>query len=355
MSVSRLHSTDWRSVPSRVVDLLPPALAVRFAHEQAAEKIGALATSAITWAPETHTVTLHTNAPITKEAYDIYSAAMRSASVPGYAPPAVAEFNSASGSSTYNNFQEILVKCGAMSDWLPNTWNTANKLFGGPTPLSNGIVTGLMAGGLGYGAGALAENLFPERYVERGKLRRTLGIAGALSGVGLGLSNAYVNGRARHTNMLSGLITSNNAEPIPYDIAVKKSAFGNSGFGNERPEMQQPFYAPSINVPQFNNAVWSDVGRGTAHGFQTHTPPQYAAAVTGMMSGLSAQQQSPMISPMTVIRGIASAGVGLATANIAGRALAALGGLTPEGQNKLQDMGLWGGMMHAIVPTMFGR
>ena len=355
MSVSRLHSTDWRGVPGRVVDLLPPALVLMVAHEQAAEKIGALATSAITWAPETHIVTLHTNAPITKEAYDIYSAAMQSASVPGYAPPAVAEFNGASGSTTYNNSQEILVKCGTMSNWLPNTWNTANKMLGGPTPLSNGIVTGLMAGGLGYGAGALVENLFPERYVARGKLRRTLGMAGALSGVGLGLSNAYVNGRARHTDMLRGLFTPNTAEPIPYYTSVKKSDFGiSSGLVDEHPEMRHPFYTPSVNVPQFNNAMWSDVGRGAAYGFQTHTPPQYAAAVTGMMSGLSAQHQSPIISPMTVIRGIASAGVGLATANIAGRALSALGGLTPAGQNKLQDMGLWGGMMHAIVPAMFG-
>jgi hypothetical protein len=35
--------------------------------------------------------------------------------------------------------------------------------------------------------------------------------------------------------------------------------------------------------------------------------------------------------------------------------LSALAGLTPAGQEKLQDMGLWGGMMHAIVPSMFGN
>jgi ABC-type Mn2+/Zn2+ transport system permease subunit len=90
------------------------------------------------------------------------------------------------------------------------------------------------------------------------------------------------------------------------------------------------------------------------NGFQTHTPPAYAAATTGLMTGLSAGTSSPIISPATVIRGIASAGVGLATANIAGRALSAMAGLTPEGQHKLQDMGLWGGMMHAIVPAMMG-
>jgi hypothetical protein len=92
-----------------------------------------------------------------------------------------------------------------------------------------------------------------------------------------------------------------------------------------------------------------------AGNFQTYTPPQFAAATTGLMTGISTNMQSPIIRPIDVINGIASAGVGLATAHVAGRALSALAGLTPEGQNKLQEMGLWGGMMHAMVPSLFGR
>jgi hypothetical protein len=65
--------------------------------------------------------------------------------------------------------------------------------------------------------------------------------------------------------------------------------------------------------------------------------------------------QSPIIRPIDVIHGIASAGVGLATATLAGKALSAMAGLTPAGQAKLQDLGLWGGMMHAVVPSLFGR
>ena len=338
MALSQLHRTDWRGVPGRVVDLLPTALTVLLAHEQAAEKIGALATSAVTWAPETDAVTLHTSKPLTKEAYDIYWSAVHNDS--GVVATKL-RFKLAANQA--DSASAIGVKRGSQ---FPNVgpWEAANRMLGGPTPLSNGIVTGLLAGGLGYGAGALAEQLFPERYVARGKLRRTLGAVGALTGVGLGLNNAYVNGRATGTNTLRGLFTSNSATPISEYVKESFDSFN-------QPRLHTPF----INVPQFNNAVWSDVGRGAANGFQTHTPPQYGAAMTGMMSGLSAQHQSPIISPMTVIRGIASAGVGLATANIAGRALSALGGLTPAGQNKLQDMGLWGGMMHAIVPTLFGR
>ena len=73
------------------------------------------------------------------------------------------------------------------------------------------------------------------------------------------------------------------------------------------------------------------------------------------MTGISQAQRSPIIRPIDVIHGIASAGVGLATATVAGKALSALAGLTPAGQARLQDIGLWGGMMHAIVPSMFGR
>mgnify|MGYP006275586449 CR=1 FL=1 len=114
-------------------------------------------------------------------------------------------------------------------------------------------------------------------------------------------------------------------------------------------------FVANVSVPQFNQAAWQDVNMGMHRGFQTHTPPQFAAATTGLMSGISSNMNSPIIRPIDVVRGIASAGVGLATATVAGKALSALAGLTPEGQNKLQEMGLWGGMMHAIVPSLFGR
>jgi hypothetical protein len=132
------------------------------------------------------------------------------------------------------------------------------------------------------------------------------------------------------------------------DTVGKTAGFSSSGWSGGG------LNTPSIPVHQFNQAVWRDTQKGMSNGFATHTPPAYAAATTGLMTGLSAGSRSPIISPMDVIHGIASAGVGLATANIAGRTLSALAGLTPEGQNKLQDMGLWGGMMHAIVPPMMG-
>jgi hypothetical protein len=66
-----------------------------------------------------------------------------------------------------------------------------DAMLGGPTPLSNGIVASLLMGGLQRRDAGRAD--VPERYLQRGKLRRTLGTPGAAGGVGLGLNNAYAN------------------------------------------------------------------------------------------------------------------------------------------------------------------
>jgi hypothetical protein len=133
----------------------------------------------------------------------------------------------------------------------------------------------------------------------------------------------------------------------------EKKAYGNMLDGTGA-IVNDPMLSPSIYVPQFNNAVWNDARRGNMFGYSQHTPPAYAAATAGLMSGISTMNRSPIIRPIDVVRGIASAGVGLATANVVGKTLSALAGLSPAGQNKLQEIGLWGGVMHAIVPPLFG-
>lgn len=363
---------EWRRVPQRVVELLPHALTVKLAHEKAALAAGILHTTAATWQPDVNGVTVYTPAPLTKEAFDIYRREMAATG----RPLAVV-----AADVTPNWAEEIVIKRGSFIPGLSTVWNSGNRLLGGPTPLSNGIVASVLGAGAGYGAGTLAEYLFPERYVERGKLRRTLAAAGALGGVGIAGVNSYANARALRTSMLRGLLT-HNETPVVYPSEQEKQSFEqfDGGFLNQQMNQQMgmnaaqqfnqqqfmqssfgqpaslpPMYQPTIPVAQFNNAMWNDVRKGMTNGFDMHTPPQYAAVTTGLMSGISANTRSPIIRPIDVVTGIASAGVGLATAHIAGKALSALAGLTPAGQNKLQDMGLWGGMMHAIVPPMFGR
>jgi hypothetical protein len=46
-------------------------------------------------------------------------------------------------------------------------------------------------------------------------------------------------------------------------------------------------FVPSVPVQQFNNAVWNDARKGMYNGYDQHTPPAFAAATTGLMTGLS--------------------------------------------------------------------
>jgi hypothetical protein len=61
-----------------------------------------------------------------------------------------------------------------------------------------------------------------------------------------------------------------------------------------------------------------------------------------------------VLSPRHFITGLASAGVDMATARVAGGVLGVLGGMTPEGQKKLQDIGLWSGMIRGATGSVLG-
>jgi hypothetical protein len=340
IGTSYIPVTEWRAVPASVDNLLTQAMGLRNYHEKAAASSGLLAITLATWQPDTDELRLYSQSPLPEKCSAAYAASIETDR------PLVFVEDSARPDWT----NEVLLKCGSSIPLVTPLWNAGNKLLMGPSPLSRGIVSGLMAGGLGYGAGTLAEHLFPKKYIERGKLRRTLATIGALGGLGVAGLGGYSNARALGTGFFRGLLT-NNKTPVVYPYEQQKL-----DEANEKQSFfpqAQPLFTPTISVPQFNNAAWTDVQRGMINGFQQHTPPQYAAATTGFMTGLAASQRSPIISPATVISGLASAGVGLATAHVAGRALSALAGLTPAGQQKLQDLGMWGGMMHAIVPALF--
>lgn len=341
----------WETVPDRVARLLPEAARLKLAHIVAAEKANILANSFATWQPAEKIVNIYYCGELSKQARDTYRQHLAEHTCT-FEPMRTPDWDA-----------EILIKRAIFSrignavghavSQLPSpqtAFDYTQKALGGPTPLSNAIVTSLIAGGLGYGAGTIAENLFPERYLERGKLRRTLGLLGAAGGIGFGAMNANTN--ARHFG-----VPFSRGWTIPNDIIERTAARQQkkADFG-ENPAVpgNSGLFAPSIPIQQFNNAVWNDARKGFYNGFQTHTPPAYAAATTGLMTGLGTGLQSPIIRPADVINGIASAGVGLATATSAGKALSALAGLTPMAQEKLQDMGLWGGVMHAIVPSMLG-
>lgn len=364
---------DWERVPTLVATLLPVALRMQKTHVKTAETLGLLSHTALTWLPERNELHVYPAFEVPPKTQDMYKVAMFEA----FSPKSF--FVSARAQPNWN--AEILIKKGALFPAVGKAWDFANTALGGSRPLSNALVSGLALSGLGYGAGTLMEHLFPERYVERGKLRKTLATAGALGGLGLGAANAYANARATNSPYWKGWITPNNAPVhgvndnmrsvfVPHRPPTTMVANNNQMPFDEKQarQMESGLIAPSIPVDAFNRVVWNDVRKGSnmynpygtkspwgTNEQQMHTPPALASATTGLVSGIGAMAGSPIISPATVISGLASAGVGLATANLAGRALGALAGLTPEAQHKLQDMGMWAGMLHAVIPPVLGQ
>lgn len=362
---------DWERVPTLVANLLPVALRIQRQHIKTAEDLGLLAHTALTWVPERNELHVYPAFDVPERSQDLYKVAMFEELSPK------AFF--VSQSAQPNWACEVLIKKGALFPGVGKAWDFANTALGGSRPLSNALISGLALSGLGYGAGTLLENLFPERYVERGKLRKTMATAGALGGLGLGAANAYANARATNSPYWKGWITPNNAPVhgvndnmnrvfVPQRQPHTMLASDQDVIDGVKQALESGLKAPSIPVDAFNRVVWNDVRAGsnmtnpygTKDPWGTNeqpmrTPPALASATTGIVSGIGAMAGSPVISPATVISGLASAGVGLATANLAGRTLGALAGLTPEAQHKLQDMGMWAGMLHAVIPPVLGQ
>ena len=277
----------------------------------------------------------------------------------------------------------IRVKIAAPLGFVGKAWNAANNALGGPSPLSSAIVGGLLTGGLGYAGGMALENLFPEEYVERGKLRKNLGMLGlgmgAMPGVWKGTA-AWRNSAAAGKPLgWASFLTPDKDVPINPDMLPDLQAqFGSAGAAPKFADYGMSFFngpggalhLDTIPVDAFNRAVWNDVRPGIAasenpYGTKSpwgnnsqglHTPQDLAAATTGIMAGVAAMHgDQPMLSPADVIRGIASAGIGLATATLAGKTLSALAGLTPEAQQGLQRAGIWAGLLKTVIPPLFGR
>ena len=272
----------------------------------------------------------------------------------------------------------IRIKGAAALEWLNMPYQAAGKLTGGPSPMSNAIVSGLLGGGLGYGAGVLAENLLPSKYVDKGKLRKRLALLGGLGAAGAhGIPQAIVNNRMSHTAGkplgLRAAITPNEGVPMapheldlrnayhnktgeyrlpgitlprPPDIQLRsshgfvKAAFMDSGVTGSMGVPLEP-----IPVDGFNRAIWRD----------NQNPAYINAAAAGLVSGVSqVYGGTKVLSPRHIIHGFANAGLDAATAKIAGGVLGALGILNPAGQEKLQDMGIWAGLIRGVTGSVLG-
>ncbi len=102
-----------------------------------------------------------------------------------------------------------------------------------PSPLAAMLTTALVGGGLGYGVGRLGETILPERW-ERGKLRRTMGLAGAVAGASLAAPWMYGNLATGHS------ITSGWPHNIPGEPENSLPLEGHEGSAKTMPPLGEP-------------------------------------------------------------------------------------------------------------------
>ena len=115
------------------------------------------------------------------------------------------------------------------------------------------------------------------------------------------------------------------------DSAFKKRA---SMFGELEPD------GSLIQVDTFNRTIWDDTKNGWIE-------PDNAMLVSTALD-VSRPANSPFTTPGQVATTLVNAGIGYVTAGVIGKTLGALGALSPAGEAKLRDIGMWGGMINSV-------
>lgn len=106
------------------------------------------------------------------------SAACRVAGRDSVLPVRLPDDEAASGRWVKVAYSPTFRRTGELLNFFPSTSGIPNS----PSPLAAMLTTALVGGGLGYGAGRLAEGVLP---LQKGKARKALGITGALAGAAL--------------------------------------------------------------------------------------------------------------------------------------------------------------------------
>lgn len=351
------------------------------------------------WHPESKAVWVVLGDSDTQQTHQRWSNAMR----------AINGVQSVRTEAEYGPYRDpswIRVKESAALSWLNLPYRAAGSITGGPSPLSNALVSSLLGAGTGYAAGTIAENLLPQKLVERGTLRRNLAMLGGAGGAALHVpefvANVGINQKATgQQHLLRSMLGEQYQQMSPNELDWRNHYLGGQkqSMWKEMRDICAQLPTPSrrfllsselftkfgmqtgiagtgsvplqpVPVDSFNQAIWNDVHNGlqssqanpygtrspysdNSDGF--HTPPVHAAAATGLVSGIQQMYgNASLLSPQHFISGLANAGVDVATARIAGGVLGALGGLTPDAQQTLQTMGLWSGLIRGVTGSVLG-
>lgn len=211
-----------------------------------------------------------------------------------------------------------------------------------PGPIQAGLSSALLGAGLGYGAGALGEQLLPSSW-NRKKLRRTTATLGALMGVMPPAAWMYANSRLGLPLNSPELLNPPDGTPLRIDPMSFKEASGEvAEFGG----LLRP-----IHVGRFERDIWHDpyIARQLPDASQTalSSAVQTAAMLPGGIG-------SGWVTPIQMGRLAAGMGAGYLSGALVGGLLGRLTGAPPAVQDNLKRTGVYAGALQAIVPKLFG-
>lgn len=246
---------DWESVPARIDALIKSASSTAQTVKKVIRHLPASDYGYVYYHPERHELYGVLSDSDDENTYQKWHNALRS--VKGITRVRV----EAEGSPPDRGEWVLIKRARAMPFTL------GEKAAFESNPLVNALAGSVLAGGTGYLGGMLLEHLFPEKYMRRGRLRKTLGLAGAGLGSLPGLWQAYANaqnarGAGKPLGVLGSLTTPTNQVPVNPNFISDMQRYGretNSDYQFQgpdtgefmpraRPEAPRPGDVPQVDA-----------------------------------------------------------------------------------------------------------
>lgn len=200
-----------------------------------------------------------------------------------------------------------------------------------PSSLGQMLVLGGLGAAGGHYAGKLIDKYAPNDVVRADRAGLVLG---GLLGMSPGLSSALLNQSSGKPVWTSSF----------YDGEQKAASFGMLA--------RDPFASASINVQDFQNAMWNDPR------ISQHAPVHLRAAASGLVQGASNMpgkyRNSTFVTPLDIARVSLGMGTGLASGWLVGKTLGAVFGTGQKTQDLLKNTGMAVGALKSVVPLAYG-
>jgi hypothetical protein len=199
-----------------------------------------------------------------------------------------------------------------------------------PSPAAHTLAGGLLGAGLGYGAGALTDWMFPSEWDGK-KRRRNWALLGGLAGASPGMLMSLAS-LAGGSNPLKNDFTKSLPLPQRLDGPLTNAS---EQAGKEKDA--------AFSAEQF---VWT-----TNHDpFLAEREKLLANAAVG---AAAFQNRSDKITSVDMARLAGGMGAGYLTGAMVGKAMGALLGVPPQEQQRIRETGLWAGAVNGMLSKLF--